>query len=59
MITNKLKEVSDMSFQLQLKLDLKKLYEMLCNDCKKKLLKLLKESIDDKLILKAIGVSEE
>ena len=48
-----------MSFQLQLKLDLKKLYEMLCDDCKKKLLKLLKESIDDKLILKAIGVSEE
>ena len=45
-----------MSFQLQLKLDLKKLYEALCDDCRKKLLKILKESIDDQLILRAIGI---
>lgn len=48
-----------MSFQIQLKLDLKKLYEILCEEDKKKLLKLLKESIDDNLILKAIGVNKE
>lgn len=47
-----------MSAQLQLKLDLKKLYEKLCENCKKELVKVLKESIDDNLILKAIGVGD-
>ena len=47
-----------MSFQLQLKLDLKKLYERLCDKCRKELIRTLKESIDDNLILKAIGVEE-
>jgi len=47
-----------MSFQIQLKLDLRKLYSRLCEKCKKELIRTLKESIDDSLILKAIGIEE-
>jgi len=48
-----------MSATLTLNLDLKKLYKELCDNCKKKLLKILKESIDDKVILRAIGITGE
>ena len=48
-----------MSFQIQLKLDIKKLYNRLCDKCKKELIRTLKESIDDNLILKAIGIGDE
>jgi len=48
-----------MSFQIQLKLDLKKLYEALCPECKKKLIKILKEGISDDIILAAMGVTKE
>lgn len=47
-----------MSFQIQLRLDLKKLYSRLCDKCRKELIKTLKESIDDSLILRAIGIEE-
>jgi len=48
-----------MSATLTLNLDLKKLYKELCDNCKKKLLKILKESISDDIILAAIGVGQE
>lgn len=47
-----------MSFQLQLKLDLKKLYRELTPECRKILVKVLKESLEDDIILAAIGVKE-
>jgi hypothetical protein len=44
---------------IQIKIDLKKLYEKLCPKCRKAFVELAKESLDEGLILQAFGIKKE
>lgn len=35
---------------VQIRVDLKEVYRMLCNECKKKLVKYIKEKLDEEMI---------
>jgi len=46
-----------MSYNVQV--SIKEIYQVLCPKCKKRLIRLIKDKIDEKLILQALGVEEK
>jgi hypothetical protein len=44
---------------IQIRIDLKKLYERLCPKCRKAFVELAKESLSEEMILQAFGIGRE